>query len=145
MSKPPRQYFHMVLSSFFSIYKMKFKILMPLNWTTGSVFSACDPRSVGMRMPTCSLHYLRDSAPSGVSFVLRCFCHKVSFSQSLPSPSCCSFSSITGAFLVYFSVRAHGWVAPAIGALFSLEAGCQYWKPPDTSGIQPPFSDSVAC
>lgn len=130
---------------FFSIYKMKFKILINLNWTTRSVFSASGPWSVGIRIPACSLHSLRDSEACGVSFVLRCFCHKVSFSRSLPSPSCCSFSSMTSAFLVYFSVRAHGWVAPATGALFSLEAGCQYWKPPDTSGIQPPFSDSVAC
>ena len=145
MPKPPQQYFLMVLFLFFSIYIIRFKILIHLNWTARSVFSASGPRSVGLHMPACSLHSLRDSEVWRVSFVLRCFCQEVSFCQSLPSPSCCSFSSMTSAFLVYFSVRAHGWDAPATGALFSLEAGCQYWKPPDTSGIQPPFSDSVAC
>ena len=111
MPKPPQQYFHMVLFLFFSIHIIRFKILIHLNWTARSVSSASGPRSVGMRMPACSLHYLRDSEACGVSFVLRCFCHKVSFSQSLPSPSCGSFSSMAGAFLVSFSVRAHGWVA----------------------------------
>ena len=120
---------------FFRIYIIRYKILMHLKWTTRSVFSASGPRSVGMRMPACSLHSLHDSGACGVSFVLRCFWKEVSFSQSLPSLSCCSFSSMTGAFLVSFSVRAHGLVASAMGALINLEAGCQYWKSPDTSGF----------
>ena len=144
MPKPPQQYFHRVLFLFFSIYIIRFKILIHLNWTARSVFSASGPRSVGMRMPACLLHSLRDSEVWRVSFVLRCFCQEVSFCQSLPSPSCCSFSSMTGAFLVSFSVRAHGWVAPPMGALFNLEASCQYWKPPDTSSIQPLLRDGVA-
>ena len=30
-----------------------------------------------------------------------------------------------------------------MGALFSLGAGCQKWKPLDTPGTQPPLSDAV--
>ena len=34
-------------------------------------------------------------------------------------------------------------VVPAMGALFSLGAGCQKWKPLDIPGTQPPLSDAV--
>ena len=44
-------------------------------------------------------------------------------------------------------VRGGSWlgcsVVPAMGALFSLGAGCQKWKPLDTPGTQPPLSDAV--
>ena len=42
-------------------------------------------------------------------------------------------------------VRGGSWlgcsVVPAMGALFSLGAGCQKWKPLDIPGTQPPLSD----
>ena len=34
-------------------------------------------------------------------------------------------------------------VVPAMGAFFSLGAGCQKWKPLDIPGTQPPLSDAV--
>ena len=44
-------------------------------------------------------------------------------------------------------VRGGSWlgcsVVPAMGALFSLGAGCQKWKPLDIPGTQPPLSDAV--
>ena len=142
MPKPPQQYFHMVLFLFFSIYIIKFKILIHLNWTARSVFSASGPRSASMRMPACSLHSLRDSEKCGVSFVLRCFCDKVSFSQSLPSPPLpfLLFFLQYDRCLSCFLFCSGPWLGCApMGALFNLEAGCQYWKPPDTSSIQPPL------
>ena len=43
-------------------------------------------------------------------------------------------------------VRGGSWlgcsVVPAMGALFSLGAGCQKWKPLDIPGTQPPLSDA---
>ena len=44
-------------------------------------------------------------------------------------------------------VRGGSWlgcsVVPAMGALFSLGAGCQEWKPLGIPGTQPPLSDAV--
>ena len=44
-------------------------------------------------------------------------------------------------------VRGGSWlgcsVVPTMGALFSLGAGCQKWKPLDIPGTQPPLSDAV--
>ena len=44
-------------------------------------------------------------------------------------------------------VRGGSWLGcsavPAMGALFSLGAGCQKWKPLDIPGTQPPLSDAV--
>ena len=34
-------------------------------------------------------------------------------------------------------------IVPAMGALFSVGAGCQKWKPLDIPGTQPPLSDAV--
>jgi len=44
-------------------------------------------------------------------------------------------------------VRGGSWlgcsIMPAMGALFSLGAGCQKWKSLDIPGAQPPLSDAV--
>lgn len=46
-----------------------------------------------------------------------------------------------------FPLRGGAWlgcsVVPGMGALFSLGAGCQKWKPVDIPGTQPPLSDTV--
>ena len=36
-------------------------------------------------------------------------------------------------------------VVPAMGALFSLRAGCRKWKPLDIPGTQPPYNAVVNC
>ena len=51
-----------------------------------------------------------------------------------------------GCLFVSFCVGAHCWVALLCqpwGCYFSLGAGCQTWKPMDTPGTQPLFSDTV--
>ena len=45
--------------------------------------------------------------------------------------------------VLYNGMGAHGWVVPAMGALFNLGAGCQKWNPYDIPGTQPPLSDAV--
>ena len=47
---------------------------------------------------------------------------------------------------VFFCVGAHGWVALLCRPwwpYFNLGGGCQTWKPLETPGTQPPFSNAV--
>ena len=138
MPKPPQQYFHLVLFLFFSIYIIRFKILIHLNWTARSVFSASGPRSVGMRMPACSLHE---------EFPLCCVLSARRFLSASPSPPLpfLLFFLQYDRWLSCFLFCSGPWLGCApMGALLNLEAGCQYWKPPDTSSIQPLLRDGVA-
>ena len=51
-----------------------------------------------------------------------------------------------GCLFVFFCLGAHSWVALLCqpwGRYFNLGAGCQTWKPLDTPGTQPLFSDTV--
>ena len=57
------------------------------------------------------------------------------------------FFSVRGSSqFVFFCVGAHGWVALLCRPwwpYFNLGGGCQTWKPLETPGTQPPFSNAV--
>ena len=69
----------------------------------------------------------------------------VSMKNGYTPPSCyffyCPVIRVTG--VCSPCVGAHGWVVPAMGALFNLGAGCQKGKPLDNPGIQPQLSNAV--
>ena len=102
--------------------------------TTKSIFSAWGPQSFSIHMPSCSLHSSCDSV--AWIFPSCCVVHamrflSVIFSKPFSTPYG-SFSTdilqCDGCLFVSISVGAHGWfaqVAPAMGALFNLGAGCQ--------------------
>ena len=100
---------------------------------------------------------------SEVSFKRMCNCavfhsygvglavHGVPVSQrgchlALPPFSFHCFFSVTGACFLSL-VHGGSWlgcsVVPAMGASFSLRAGCQKWNPLDIPGTQPPLSSAV--
>ena len=65
----------------------------------------------------------------------------------LPFLSTVFFFQCDGCLFFLSLVLGGSWlgcsVVPAMGALFSLGAGCQKWKPLDILGTQPPLSDAV--
>ena len=116
--------------------------------TTKSANSTHGQRSVWKRMRN-SVAFCSCGVGPAVRGVLSASVAESSRHLALPPPSLPFFPLIfqCDGCLFLSLVRGGSWlgcsVVPAMGALFSLGAGCQKWKPLDTPGTQPPLSNAV--